>query len=113
MPGESAEKVLYHLRLLTEVGFIKAKCHADGSVVLSGLTWQGHEFLDNVKDAGVWEQVKGRLSGLPSAAISVVAEIRAALLFQPREDVDVKHLGQNRRDVLKVLFQQFRREMRR
>lgn len=82
---EPLEKVQYHLRLLKEAGFIKAESYADGSVTVAGLTWAGHEFLDNVKDVGIWKQVKSRLDGLPSVALTVVADLAKAEIK--------KHLG--------------------
>jgi hypothetical protein len=44
----------------------------------SKLTWKGHEFVDTIRDAGIWNKVKERLKGLPSVALSVVAEIAIA-----------------------------------
>jgi len=42
------------------------------------MTWNGHEFLDDIKDTGVWESTKARIAGLPGVAIAVIAEIAKA-----------------------------------
>jgi hypothetical protein len=34
--------------------------------------------VDNVKDSGIWEQVKTRVGGLPGVALAVVVEIAKA-----------------------------------
>jgi Hypothetical protein (DUF2513) len=52
---------------------------------LSRLTWDGHEFLANIKDAGIWGKTKARLKDMPSAAMTVVAAIAQAEIK--------KHLG--------------------
>ena len=46
--------------------------------MISKLTWKGHEFVDTIRDSGIWNNVKERLKGLPSVALSVVAEIAIA-----------------------------------
>jgi hypothetical protein len=45
---------------------------------VSRLTWEGHEFLDNIKDVGVWEKTKERLQGIPGVALTVVAALAEA-----------------------------------
>lgn len=82
--GHSLHEVLYHLTLLIEAGFIKGKIGID-ALAINRLTWDGHEFLDNIRDAGIWGKTKERLKGLPSVAISVIGEIAKAEVK--------KHLG--------------------
>jgi hypothetical protein len=77
--GHSIEEVAYHLRLLIESGFV------DGAVTMAvpmqtirSLTNKGHEFLDNIRNDGIWSKVKkqvGELTenlGLP--VVSALAE---------------------------------------
>jgi hypothetical protein len=45
---------------------------------VSMLTWQGHEFLDDIKDHGIWAKTKERIHGLPGIALSIVGEIAKA-----------------------------------
>ncbi len=75
--NHSREEVYYHLTMLIEAGFIKGKVGL-GVPGISKLTWEGHEFLDNVKDTSVWESTKARVAGLPGVAIAVIAEIAKA-----------------------------------
>jgi len=78
-PGHSKEEVAYHLRLLVEAGFLLGKFHpTTGLPVISRMTWNGHEFLDDIKDAGVWESTKARIAGLPGVALAIIAEIAKA-----------------------------------
>ena len=74
-PGHSPEEVVYAIKKLIQAGFLEGNQHM-GSV--SSLTWNGHEFLDNIKDPGIWGKTKKQLSGLPGAALAVVAQIAQA-----------------------------------
>jgi hypothetical protein len=84
--GRSVEELAYHIELLIEAGFVKGQISLGMPLhVISKLTWNGHEFLDNIRDEGIWGKTKKRLSGLSSVGLSVVAEIAKAEIK--------KHLG--------------------
>jgi Hypothetical protein (DUF2513) len=77
--GHSTEEVAYHLAQLIEAGSV------DGAVslavpmqVIRKLTWNGREFLDNIRDTGIWTKTKERVSGLTTVGLTVVAEIAKA-----------------------------------
>ena len=57
---------------------VKGNYGINGMPTISQLTWQGHEFLDNIRDPGIWGKTKERLKGLPNVAISVIGEIAMA-----------------------------------
>jgi hypothetical protein len=78
----SLVEVTYHGQLLIEAGYLKGN---RGMATVSRLTWDGHEFLDNIRDPRMWKNTKERLKGLPSVAIAVVAEIAKSEIK--------KHLG--------------------
>jgi hypothetical protein len=73
----SVEEINYHVDLLFEAGFIEGNPKSDVPMV-SKLTWKGHEFVDNVRDSGVWSSVKERIKGLPSVGITVIGELALA-----------------------------------
>ncbi|MED2935205.1 DUF2513 domain-containing protein [Bacillus wiedmannii] len=53
--------VVYHLRLLEQAGFTENKIqYASNSPlwIYSSLTWDGHEFLDAIRNDTVWNKVK-------------------------------------------------------
>jgi len=77
--GHSQEEIAYHIDLLFEVHFVEGAATLDApAAAISKLTWKGHEFTDNIRDSGVWNDVKERIKGLPSVAITVVAELALA-----------------------------------
>ena len=83
--NHSAEEVAYHLMMLMEAGLIKGNSTMEQMPAVSRLTWEGHEFLDNIKDQSIWGKTKERLKGLPGVGIAVIGEVAKAELK--------KHLG--------------------
>jgi hypothetical protein len=75
--GHSPEEVAGHISILVDAGYLRASVGGSTPMV-SRLTWDGHEFLDDIKDAGVWESTKARIAGLPGVALAVIAEIAKA-----------------------------------
>ena len=54
-------QVVGHLRLVNDAGFLEGnvKFHRDGVIlVLHGLSWSGHDFLDTIWDNTVWEKTQ-------------------------------------------------------
>jgi hypothetical protein len=78
--AHSQQEITYHIDLLFEAGFLQGSKSMDPIPAVSRLTWQGHEFIGSISDPGVWEQVKNRLKGLPTIALSVVFELGKAEL---------------------------------
>lgn len=84
MPGRSIEEVDYHLALLMRAGYLTGN-QTLSTISISSLTWEGHEFLDNIKDPGIWSKTKERAKGIPGVALKVLAEIATSEIR--------KHLG--------------------
>ena len=61
--GFSEDEILYHLRLMQAHALIDAVIEEsdDGACVaclVYGLTWDGQDFLDALRDDSVWEKTK-------------------------------------------------------
>jgi len=50
--------VNYHVKLLSQAGFLDTGSSARGASLIKGLTWEGHEFLEKSRDDGIWEKAK-------------------------------------------------------
>lgn len=63
VPGYDPEIISYHMQLMDEAGLIKAKCLKTSGQGLRcnaiSMTWEGHEFLDKIKNDSNWNKVKG------------------------------------------------------
>jgi len=62
VPPWDSEMVSYHLHLLGEAGLadiVESKRLREPMYAMGrSLTWSGHEFLDAIRSASVWEKVK-------------------------------------------------------
>ena len=61
--GYDMKQVAYHCKLLWEHGFIDEYSPDDGDdelldFAVGSLTWEGHEYLDTVRDNGFWNKIK-------------------------------------------------------
>lgn len=60
------EVVAYHLKILDQAGYVKNNTKwADNKPMwlIASLTWDGHEFLDSVKNNNVWNKTKEGIKG--------------------------------------------------
>lgn len=73
--GHSMEEVSYHLRLLSQAGFIDSSAHG---LIIRGLTWDGHEFLDNIKNDNIWSKVKQQAATVSGVGLKVLAALAEA-----------------------------------
>lgn len=83
--GYSDAQIGYHLGILAEGGLIdvidtNTKDSKVFSCFVKGITWQGHEFLDSVRDDGVWNQTREKLKPFGSASLDVVKSIATTFL---------------------------------
>lgn len=60
LPEYDAEIVSYHIKLLDEACLIEGRCAGSLNAPLScfaiRLTWEGHEFLDEIRSDTVWNK---------------------------------------------------------
>lgn len=78
------EQILYHKNLLLDGELAKGNALlGDGklqSVVLTDLTWEGHDFLDAIRNDNVWNktiQSLGKIGG--DASFTVIKSVAAAI----------------------------------
>lgn len=86
--GYTTEEVAYHCKLLYEAGLIK-DCvvkHASNRIIsfgVSRLTWEGHDFLDKIREDTLWNKTKGFIKDktLPMT-LDVIKEIVTAFISE-------------------------------
>jgi len=72
--------VIYHLVMLVEAGFLvgNTRLAATGQIVISKRTWEGHEFLDDIRDPEIWRKTKERAKSVASVGLGFLWEIAKA-----------------------------------
>jgi len=61
LEGYKRSDISYHVLIMQEAGLLRAiEVSTADELVLhpSRLTWEGHEFLEAIKDDGIWNQAK-------------------------------------------------------
>ena len=81
----SSDDIMYTALKLKDAGYIEASRRAaDNNVVyffnVSSITWNGHHFLDNIRDVGVWKDTKNILSKFSSVSIGFVENVSSQVI---------------------------------
>ncbi|MEM5009385.1 DUF2513 domain-containing protein [Niallia taxi] len=80
------DQVLYCYKRLVEAGYLKGKTQYAGGELLfltiDRMTWDGHEFLDTIRDNEVWLNTKKRISSVAGVSLQVVSGIATDYLKQ-------------------------------
>ncbi|MDO9141452.1 MAG: DUF2513 domain-containing protein [Methylobacter sp.] len=79
-----AETSAYHMRLLLEAGLIIGGCRdalGPPSCHANRLTWEGHEFLDKIKNETLWQRIKAtaRSKGI-DLSFTVIKDVAKVLI---------------------------------
>lgn len=78
------QELLYTAIKLNEAGYITAKVarylNGNCSVSVFEITWEGHKFLDTIRDSKVWSHTKSILSKLSSTSITFVSTVASQVI---------------------------------
>lgn len=76
----------YHAELLVDAGFVKGKVkyREDGLPIpfLMNLTWEGHEFLNSIREEKVYNKVTAILKPMGGFTMEVLKEVASAVTKQ-------------------------------
>lgn len=91
--GYDLSVVAYHCKLLKEVGFISdyKASYAENTIyniAVGGLTWEGNDYLDKVRDNTIWKKTKDTIKkkGLP-LLVDTIKSIASAFITAAAEGV--------------------------
>jgi hypothetical protein len=57
--GDDQDAVNHQVKIMVGAGFVDATGTViQGAPVVRGLTWEGHEFVEQSRDPGLWEKAK-------------------------------------------------------
>ncbi|MGW5959352.1 DUF2513 domain-containing protein [Methylorubrum thiocyanatum] len=69
-------EVWYHYELLKDHKLIKIRAELlGGQVIFDGMTWEGHDFIDTVRDPKIWKKTKEAASNVGSVGFKALVEI--------------------------------------
>jgi len=85
--GYSADQIEYHASLIREAGFIE-----DGGVRpmvgfgFRRLTWEGHDFLDSVRDPAIWAKTKNGAFAAGGFTVDLLKDLAKGFVKKQIED---------------------------
>lgn len=71
----SPDELEYHYNQLISAGYIDGKLVGYGGLLFRSLTWDGHEFLDAVRDKEIWELTKNAADKVGGAGVEIIFDI--------------------------------------
>lgn len=79
-------QIAYTVMKLKEVKYITGDVrwgNNQPAIISPGnLTYEGHKFLDNIRDDGVWKDTKNILSKFSSVSLTLVSNVAAGVITQ-------------------------------
>lgn len=82
--GYDATTVAYHYKLLNNANLIEAvdiSSMEEENFAATSLTWQGHEFLDKIRNESVWNKVKSTVQSKSlDLSFDVIKQVATALI---------------------------------
>lgn len=80
----TSNDVTYTCAKLIEAGYLIGNTKVDLSghmkVIINSITWNGHQFLDNVRSNTVWKKTKETAIKLGSVSVSFLSNIAAQII---------------------------------
>jgi hypothetical protein len=74
--GHTTDEIEYHLQMLVEHGLIEEpRSGPMEGVMFKKLTWEGHDYLDAVRDPKVWSKTKAAAERVGSWTFEIVKEL--------------------------------------
>lgn len=81
---QSQEDIVYTVMKLDEAGYINAYIsEGDNSIlefIVFGMTYEGHQFLEKIKDDNVWGKTKSAAKSIGSFSFDIIGQIAGQVL---------------------------------
>ena len=79
--GFTEKEIYMHSDLLFKKGFLRKTPQTLGySVCVSGLTWEGYDFLDSVRDPEIWRKTKAAGEKVGGWTVGILADYAKGLI---------------------------------
>lgn len=86
----SKDEINYTIRKLEEANYLKINCiMMTGDIIIECLTFEGHKFLDNIRDEKVWSTTKSIVSKFSSVSLGIIENVSAQVIT----NIIIKNLG--------------------
>jgi hypothetical protein len=83
---EEASRMQYHLGLLEDAKFITKTDYTGGTCVVDSITWDGHEFLDSIRDNDIWNRTKIGAKAVGSGGVDILKALAKGYIKKQIEE---------------------------
>lgn len=84
LPPYYKDDLIYTASKLIEAGYIEGEyskyLSGKRDTTIMSITWEGHEFLDTIRDDGVWKITKEKIKGFSSVSIKILSNVATQIL---------------------------------
>lgn len=77
----SHSDIYYNCQKLKKAGYIKVEFFLDSSYCVTNITYNGHLFLDTIRDDGIWKKIKSKTSKLASVSLPILQQVGTELIL--------------------------------
>lgn len=81
----SHDDIYYTCQKLHEAGYLNVDFFIDGSCCIESMTYNGHQFLDSIRDDGIWKEVKSKISKLASVSLPIIHQAASQAIITKLE----------------------------
>ncbi len=74
------EDINYTCKKLYEAGYLNIECYVSGEIAIKSMTYNGHLFLDNVRDNKIWSATKSIISKFASVSLPIIQQVAVQLI---------------------------------
>jgi hypothetical protein len=86
--GHTFAEIMYHVELIHSARFTEPYGNQGAaSLTFSGFTWQGHDFIDSVRDPKIWRDTKSTLQKVGGYTLDIVIGVAKGLLKQQLQQI--------------------------
>lgn len=77
----SSDDITYTVLKLSEAGFLDTdKMDLAGNILIKSITYNGHIFLDNIRDVNIWKETKSKISKIASVSLPIIQQVAGSII---------------------------------
>ena len=71
----------YHIKMISQADLVDNVFFAeDRPYTISSLSWEGHQYLDNIRDEKVWNILKDKTKDLSSVSLKILIPVASKII---------------------------------
>ena len=74
------EDVDYTCKKLSEANYLNIIPCITGEILVTGISYSGHQFLDTIRDSNIWRETKSTVSKLASVSLPIIQQVASQLI---------------------------------